>query len=152
MTFTSLSLLATVVMMFARPAFAEGAAMPSCTRMSGLEKAACLVEQRKAVLKALGRLPAAVTTSSAAAALQPPAPSVVTAAVSSPTPSCSRLPGAKRAQCLEQQRKELLKRLAGVTLTKNVQAQVIPVIAKPKSCSRITDGAERIKCLSSQKR
>ena len=104
----------------------------SCSRLTSLERAKCLVQQHKQIMDALTHASSST---------------VVTAVGPAPI-SCSRATGIARAQCLAQQHKQMLEQLARHPVVSS--PLVATVVVRRQSCNRFTDRNERLKCLNAQ--
>lgn len=128
-------------------------------RLSGIEKAKCLVEQRNEILRQLGRLPPASSSSSSTSSSEfsesspAPAAAAQTSSSSSAQPrACSRMNGRDKVLCLVEQRKEILKQLAGrppVASIVTVPVQKAPARA---NCTRMRTPEDRMKCHAGNRR
>lgn len=142
-------------------AFAQVVESPQAvcsSRLSGVEKAKCLVEQRNEILRQLGRLPPASLSSSTSSSASSessessPAPAAATQTSSSPPTlprSCSRMNGREKALCLVEQHKEILRQLANRPPVASIVSVPIPKFpAKKANCARMRTPEDRIKCHS----
>lgn len=118
-------------------------------RLSGVEKAKCLVEQRNEILRQLGRLPPASSSStSSSASSESSSYSAIAAGASSSSlaqpRSCSRMNGREKALCLVEQRKAILKQLSGRPPVASVIQVPVPPVRS--NCTRMRTPEDRIKC------
>ncbi len=123
------------------------------SRLSGLEKAKCLVEQRNEILRQLGRLPPAASSSSESSesSASSPAPVITTQASSSSIQprSCSRMKDREKALCLVEQRKEILRQLAAIRPpVGSIVTVPVPRALAKTNCTRMRNPAERVRCHS----
>ncbi len=150
--------------LFTQTALADVAPSPQAicsSRMTGAEKAQCLVKQRQEILRQMGRLPppsqagtpvfasSASSESSVSSQAGTPALDATSSSSASPTQprSCARLGSLERAQCLAEQHKEILRQLATQSRPTIVTpAPVQPQVPARANCNRIRDGAVRAKC------
>ena len=120
-------------------------------RLSGLEKAQCLVQQRNEILRQLGLLPPtprSSTQSSEVGSIS--SESVASSPTAFPTQprSCSRMNGREKALCLVEQRKEVLRQLANRPPVASLVTVPIPKAPVKANCTRLRDPVERTKCHS----
>lgn len=120
-------------------------------RLSGIEKAKCLVERRNAILRQLGRLPPASSSSaSSSVSSESSSSSAIAAGASSSSSaqprSCSRMNGREKALCLVEQRKEILKQLAGRPPVASIVQVPVPKAPAKSNCTRMRTPEERMKC------
>lgn len=121
----------------------------SCSHLSGMERAQCLVKQHRETVQRLGRSSARISSAGAGLVPVEAAASSVSSVQSSHDAgtACSRLYGVARGQCQALRRRNEVQRLS----TRPPVRAVSAIGRRPQNCARYRLGLDRERCLAGEK-